>query len=706
MRVSEIFTVRCLFNFVFLLLTSAVLAAADTPLDNWITRPEESFIAPAHHGRVNCILSDSSGNIITAGDDGFIVIWDCADRTARERFQLSPYAIEKAAVHPEKNELAVYESDGVGFYRVSVWNYVEKRRLYTVQIANSVLYCAYTAQGKYLLICQNNGVLLVDSENGQPQGERLGGYPVSLAVSSKTERTLQTYSVSGALSYWDIDKSSLTQTVSVPANLRSPLVFGNYRFLAGQNDEGLFVVDAVFGRAFFKTEAIRDSLLFCAEDSSNSFFRVSFSGGNNILWELFTIETNAGVNAGVVQQGEIPLGSETSVSAAAPFDTSRFLIGLDDGRLALAGIDDFIAGAEFFLFKNQRRLFDAVSVNDVIAFTGENGMGAFIPASFDETAALDSINLFNTNSANRVTSDDKNAFLFWRCGDSEGGYSFVGLEHSFPLVKFLADKNNPDSTGEEQDEYVIDDSGMSRDMRGASTNGSEVLFLDVSGNIIIFSIEEQRRIFSYSSAMSLDALFIDNRNVLVARNAETVRNTAPFLPFLMIDSVSGETLPEAYPASMAFMLYKSPLNNIYSAVLKNAGNRITTGIIKFNVDRPEASETVFEYNGEDTNFSFAEYSVDGREHLVSSAGGEGAAVILIGGGTPNNSAQKPVERTPAFPQKLFSQSNGFAALDLDGTISWYDGASGRLLAMLRLYEDEWLLSTSSGKVKRGSLSGF
>jgi hypothetical protein len=151
---------------------------------------------------------------------------------------------------------------------------------------------------------------------------------------------------------------------------------------------------------------------------------------------------------------------------------------------------------------------------------------------------------------------------------------------------------------------------------------------------------------------------------------------------------------------MAFALYKSPLDNVYGAVLKNTGRRITTEIVSFNAAAPESSRAVFEYDGEDTNFSFIEYSLKNIKYLVSGAGGEGAYIIPLGGSRGGDS-RKLIGRSPAFLRKLLSQNNSFAVLDGDASIVWYDGVSGRLLAMLRLYQDEWLLSTSSGKVKRG-----
>ncbi|MDR2097149.1 MAG: WD40 repeat domain-containing protein, partial [Spirochaetaceae bacterium] len=241
---------RCLLFVPILVLLVGARARA---VENWVTHPESGFVAPAHTGAVNRVVADESGLVLSIGADGFLVIWDSVTMTARERFQLSRYPLEKLSLRPGKSEIAVYESDGFDFYRISVWNYAEKERRFNIPLTSPALYCAYTALGNYLVIGFHNGFQIFDGDSGELRGEKLEGYPVTLAVSSLTERTLQTYSPSGVLAYWDLDKLNLTRSFSVTANLRGPLVFGNYRFLAGDDGDKLFVIDAVSGKTFFET---------------------------------------------------------------------------------------------------------------------------------------------------------------------------------------------------------------------------------------------------------------------------------------------------------------------------------------------------------------------------------------------------------------------------------------------------------------------
>jgi hypothetical protein len=477
--------------------------------------------------------------------------------------------------------------------------------------------------------------------------------------------------------------------------LRGPLVFGNYRFLAGDDGDKLFVIDAVSGKTFFETGAAPGGVLLEAEGAA-AFTRVSYSGGENedgggvLKREDFTVNS-----AGAVECGETLIPLDGGFSAAAALDGRRFLAGRGDGRLAL--VEE--GGPFFFSFMEQTHVLDAAaSPSGAIALVFENGYGAFIPGGFEglfEADSVDSIDLFSTGPANRISAGSEDAFLFWRRG---GEGVLTGSKNIFPFVKTPAGVEVPNGN---VGGYVIDGSASLKPLRSAAINGDRVLFLDISGGINIFSLKDRRRLFSYTSALSMDAIFSGERGILIACNAEAVSGASPFL---LADTVSGETLPAAYPALAAFTLYKDSAGNIYAAVLKAAEEYVKEGVktevIMFDARTPEASKTIFGCRGEDTDFSFVECG-DGGERFACNAGG-GDAFIISAGDTGEGGT---VDRSPAFPQKLLPQKNGaFAALGGEGTLSWYDGATGRLLAMLRFYENEWLLSSADGTVKRGSLA--
>ena len=95
-----------------------------------------------HRGAVTALLIDPQGNIISAGEDGFLGFWNGHD--AQERYQISPYGIRSVVLRPGTNQLAVIESDGQSLYRVSAWDYETWENLFTLRFRNPISFINYS----------------------------------------------------------------------------------------------------------------------------------------------------------------------------------------------------------------------------------------------------------------------------------------------------------------------------------------------------------------------------------------------------------------------------------------------------------------------------------------------------------------------------------------------------------------------------------
>jgi hypothetical protein len=101
-----------------------------------------------------------------------------------------------------------------------------------------------------------------------------------------------------------------------------------------------------------------------------------------------------------------------------------------------------------------------------------------------------------------------------------------------------------------------------------------------------------------------------------------------------------------------------------------------------------------EYQGEDVRFSMAE--ADG---FIASNLGEGGAAIYSSWGMID------LERGPGLPEQLIDGDLYFIVIDAEGCISWHDPRTGEILALFRLYENEWILGTSWTAPVWGPVSG-
>jgi hypothetical protein len=232
-------------------------------------------------------------------------------------------------------------------------------------------------------------------------------------------------------------------------------------------------------------------------------------------------------------------------------------------------------------------------------------------------------------------------------------------------------------------------------LRSAQAYNRKLLLLDTAGNLSVVPIEGTAAGFSFFSAGSMDAVFTAANYVLLCRSA--VSGNAPFL---LINIVTGETVPLALQANAGILAYRSSGGNIYAAIIGDTDNKtdtpaiieeeqgLGTSIIRLNTATPAISEKIAEYPGENTHFSLAE-----AESLVAATiGGEGACIY-------GKDEIIPFERTPGLPAELIGAGKFFITLDTDGNIAWHSARTGSLLAVFQLFAGEWVLQTPARTIR-------
>jgi hypothetical protein len=186
----------------------------------------------------------------------------------------------------------------------------------------------------------------------------------------------------------------------------------------------------------------------------------------------------------------------------------------------------------------------------------------------------------------------------------------------------------------------------------------------------------------------MDAAFINGETIILGRSAVS-GNT----PFLMININTGETVPIAYPSQAGVMVYRGNSGNIYGVTVDQVGNGITTTIRSLDTVNPARSLRMVEFQGEDTQFSLAESA----GFLASTIGGEGASSYASGG-------ILKFDRGPGLPIRIIEGGDFFITLDIEGNICWHEPRTGRLLAIFKLYQNEWILRYDGGESVWGAVS--
>jgi hypothetical protein len=341
---------------------------------------------------------------------------------------------------------------------------------------------------------------------------------------------------------------------------------------------------------------------------------------------------------------------------------------------------------------------EAAASGSVLAFILEGALTGFIPLDYTALRAGSPVYLASAESYTRIAAGPGNStggkagnsgspgvFLYWQDHDLK----------NIPVIK-IVEPDTTQSSFRESGRTSLDNFSMPSLIRSASVLGKQALFLDSVGNIAIFSLDPTgskestdskkpgTRIFSFSSAGALDAAFLDPQNIIIGRSAVS-GNT----PFLKINITTGETVPLAYPASIGVRIYRGGSGTLYCAAIEGSGSAMKTVLLRLDPSNPAGSVRLAEYQGEDTAFGIAERA----GVMASTIGGDGA--ILYG-----EQGFIPFERSPGLPVALVNGDSRFIAVDAEGNISWHSG-TGELLALLRIYKDEWILKTRDGNALRG-----
>nr|WP_245608949.1 WD40 repeat domain-containing protein [Treponema putidum] len=142
-----------------------------------------------------------------AGKDGFVTRYSYP-KFEPDTWQLSSMPIQKIAVHPKGQLVAVYETNGFSIHQVSLWDWAKKKTLFSKRLSDSVVSLSWSANGTYLFVGNRStdGITVLDSKGIVQNIYQEAPGIVSLAATESAEKNIVTYGESGRLVYTDIAK--------------------------------------------------------------------------------------------------------------------------------------------------------------------------------------------------------------------------------------------------------------------------------------------------------------------------------------------------------------------------------------------------------------------------------------------------------------------------------------------------------------------
>jgi len=627
-------------------------------------------------------LIHNEDTIISAGEDGFIVIWNVPLKAAVDRFQLTPYKIQTMIKHPSRAEICIIESAGESSI-ISVWNYRFKYKLFSLQSTEPVTYINYSAAGNYIITAGFNGsyLTLLDSGTGEVFATpEIPEAAVTFAMTGRSERNMLLYQpeylfqsehenysglYGGQLIYYDLNTSSVTQSFRSNGYLYNPIIFGNGRFLAGiQNGIGnngkLLVTDVVTGALLGSYDMDKSALLCPAEDGFYCLSR------DKSAWLLLKFTVNSRRNLTISQR--IPLsfdGEEIITSIAYNGD----IVFAQRNTITVLDRNNEVVP---FVFYFQTLITEVAAGKNNIAFFTESGEFYMLPLDYRRLKDGQTLMIKNKSDFSKITpvilppiiSQLSDYFILWQSENSQN-------------VPQVVQSNIPDY------ENNLNFLAGRYPIRSIASGNGKFLILDIAGNSSVYNTEiitkgvpsSTNRVpadFTFTSIGTMDSIFIDSENFLICRSV--IRGSTPFL---FINSKTGETVPVSYPAQAGLTAYTGKSGKVYAVALEQENFKIKTTVIDLTT---VSSTKLHEFPGEDVYLSIAE---------------SGGRIAIACGSDGANIYEKEVvsfDRTEGLPVKLLGCDEFFLCLDSEGSISWHDNKTGKMLALFKLYEDRWTLS--------------
>ena len=631
-------------------------------------------IAGGHKGKITALIHNGD-TVLSADEDGFIVLWSTSQRAAMERFQLTTNSIKSMVKHPLKDEICIIESGDTGNNRISAWNYKVKEKLFSVQSGEPAAFINYSAGGNYIITADFNSphFTLLDSSRGNvlsyadiPSGA------VTFGITGKAEQNILLYqgeneNFEGQIVYLELKSLSVTGRFKAPDNLSNPVIFGNSRFLAGINSRGLLVTDAVSGILLDSIPDMeRSALLYPVNDG---FFCLSRE--NNILYR-FTVDRYGTIVTH--QKLSILPDNEETISAFAINGTAIF--ASESGNLFMAGLT---TGQQSKLVKMthnfQSRITEIAVNNSSAAFLTEDGGLGFLPQDFRYIKDNDRLSLGKTDGFTKITAiapftakeiNQPDPYILWQNANTQ----------IMPKIVYSNFRT---------DELSLQFMTGRNPLRSISSKNGNILVLDSAGRLSVYNLKNNasKAAFAFSSVGAIDAEFVNDDYLLLCRSAINGNS-----PFLFVNYNTGETVPVSFPSQAGIFTYTGNSGKTYAAAVIRNTDSLKTIISTLSANKT-VNEKLFEYPGEAANLTIAESA----GITAIAAGSEGAKIY----------AEKIIsfERTQGLPVKLLGCKNFFLSLDSEGNVSWHN-TNGKLLAVFRIYKDRWVLQTGT-KTFGGSL---
>lgn len=578
-------------------------------------------------------------NFFSAGSDGFLIKW--SENGQGEHYQVTNLEIRLVAYSPSANEVAIYETDGGRVNRISVWDWKNLTRKYSRRFTDSITSLTYSANGTYLMIgtATVDGVVVMRSSNGSVVDlikDSTG--IVSYIFTSATEKTAVMYSPSGNISYYNLQTGRMSQRFTAEQGLSQPVLFNNGLYLAGVRNNTIYICYALTGQTLASYACSNPILL--STDKDTDLYYVEGNGRGNYTVSVIKNRNNRGVTSPESVGSVSGLRGNQSVNVGVKYGNT-IALGTKSGDVYKTNIDNISNSSQMTQNMYDKILDVAPNGNEFYFLTGN----AIYRSSYNSKQIS---RVASSNGQTRIIPFNNGAILW--SPDTRDDVQLFDL-----MTNQLTTLFTPQAS-----------------LQSVKLFGSKLLTIENYSNVNIFDLNTNLLSRIYSGTAIQDAVIMDDGNVYVAKSSATLPNT----PLVAVNINTGETVPVMLDGNVSYSLSATE-QTIYGVTYSTTGNSLFTYLFTYNTNT-RRTETLIRLQDEDL-MAFTYLS---ENNLYTNIGNDKLYIYNL-----RTRKNFQFDRSASMPLKVSESGDKAVVLNYDGSISWHDTSSAKVLASWYLTRD-------------------
>ncbi|MGP1455065.1 MAG: hypothetical protein ACTTJ7_04800 [Treponema sp.] len=625
-----------------LLQASPAIDESTTPAeqdDSHTAQMAPSYRYHVFEGGVSAITdSEVVHSFFAAGNDGFITRYTHSELKP-ETYQITNMPIKFIAAHPKKNYLAVYATDEFSTHIISIWDWTQKKAIYTQRFTSAVLSLAWSAKGTYLFIgtASLEGITVLDTA-GHPKHI----YPnppgiVLLAATGPNEKNIVTYGETGRLVYANIAKANIITQYTTENHLQTPELIKNYTHLVGYKDGNVFVIKATSGEVVKQYPA--RSAIFAGQLKDT--LPVWIERGNDITtWQLCQ---------GEQKSDPFTLPNHSTITAAR-HGAAGIIIGTNDGRLyRLHQSNTSHTTLAPLTPELHTKIVDICTKDSTVYVLTQKAL-----YMLDKNSQTPHFYAENPQANHCIPY--QNGFLLWT--NTRAAPLYYVEKDAEPLVLYHAKEA----------------------LNSVSVHDQTIALAHTFSGLRLINGTNKHQHFVYHATGLQEALQINEELVLIAKSA----TDSTGYPLLLINIHTGETIPIKVAGDLAFALTAHPHNkNDIACIRLRSEGHTATELVSLHIDTGSTADTTFQtlLSYDDENLHAFIHKT--AQHIITNLGNSALTAY-----DNSHKQRRLLKRDYALPQKAVSTDEHIVSLNYDSSLSWFNKKDLQLIQTTHIHFDE------------------